>query len=242
MPVLPGTENDSNWQPVIDRLADAPSVDLGPMHSFQARQTPRRLLFTTSYYKFAAKLIRANLDRGTRGRVLDVGCGEGLGTYLVAKEIGSAHGVDFDEGLIEVAQRNWTDAKLDDDSPACTFDAVDFLTMEAEPFDAVINFDVIEHIRPDNAAAFIEGLHARTQPGGLAIVGTPNQTSAVHASAVTNAGHINLYEGARLHDEMAAVFDRVLMFGANDEVVHTGFLPMCHYLIAVGLRGPEGSA
>src|SRR5262249_34885242 len=33
-------------------------------------------------------------------------------------------------------------------------------------------------------------------------------------------------------------FDNVFMFGMNDEVVHTGYAPMCHYLwsLAVGVR------
>ena len=36
-------------------------------------------------------------------------------------------------------------------------------------------------------------------------------------------------------------FDHVFMFGANDEVVHTGFLPMAHYLLAVGCK-PRSSS
>ena len=37
-------------------------------------------------------------------------------------------------------------------------------------------------------------------------------------------------------EEMKKYFHHVFLFGANDEVVHTGFLPMAHYLIAVGCR------
>ncbi|MEM8782849.1 MAG: class I SAM-dependent methyltransferase [Planctomycetota bacterium] len=233
-------ETDSRWRPVVDLMAGAPPVELGVMHSYHARKTPRRLLYTTSYYKFAAKLIAANTPPARKGaaRVLDVGCGEGIGTYLVAKECGSARGVDFDVDLIETARRNWVERGADAGEPICAFEAKDFLAEPRADFDAVINFDVIEHIQPDNAAGFIGGMAANLRPGGIAVVGTPNVTSAVYASAVTNAGHVNLYDADRLHNEMAARFRRVLMFGANDEVVHTGFAPMCHYLIAVGV-GPK---
>ncbi|MEM1445111.1 MAG: class I SAM-dependent methyltransferase [Planctomycetota bacterium] len=227
-------EKDSRWQPVIDLMAGAQPVQLGVMHSYHARKTPRRLLYTTSYYKFAAKLIAANTphDRKGQARVLDVGCGEGIGTYLVAKECGFARGVDFDEDLIETANLNWVQR---DASPICEFAAKDFLIEPQAEFDAVINFDVIEHIQPENAAGFIAGMAANLKPAGLAVVGTPNVTSAQYASAVTNAGHVNLYDADRLHDEMAERFARVFMFGANDEIVHTGYAPMCHYLIAVGV-------
>lgn len=224
------TEKDSRWQPVIDMMAGAKPVELGAMHSYHARKTPRRLLYTTSYYKFAAKLIAANTPKPAR--VLDVGCGEGIGTYLVAKECGFARGVDFDADLIATADKNWVQ---NDNEPVCEFAAKDFLEEPQADFDAVINFDVIEHIQPDNAERFIAGMAANLRDHGLAIVGTPNVTSAQYASAVTNAGHVNLYDGNRLHDEMSAHFSRVFMFGANDELVHTGYFPMCHYLIAVGV-------
>lgn len=252
------TEKDSRWQPVVDLMAGAAPVEFGAMHSYHARHTPRRLLYTTSYYKFAAKLISANSPRptrppGTRGkpgntvRVLDVGCGEGIGTYLVAKECGFARGVDFDADLIATAQKNWAPPEAPPETTAaspeaadegriCEFAVADFLQETRADFDAVINFDVIEHIQPDNAERFLAGMAENLRPHGLAVVGTPNITSAQYASAVTNAGHINLYDGHRLHDEMAAHFSRVFMFGANDEVVHTGHFPMCHYLIAVGVK------
>lgn len=223
-------EDQSRWEPVKEIMADAPPVALGPMHSFHARQSPRRLLFTTSYYKFAAKMIRSN--SGPDSRVLDVGCGEGIGTYLVAKECGFARGVDFDEASITTAQANWTE-------PNTEFACVDFLTEAPGHYDAVINFDVIEHIQPKNAFAFLKGIRENLTQNGIAIVGTPNITTKPYASAVTNAGHINLYSGDRLYEEMAEHFTQVFLFGANDEIVHTGFPPMCHYLLAVGVK-PKG--
>ena len=42
----------------------------------------------------------------------------------------------------------------------------------------------------------------------------------------------------RLRALMQRYFRNVFMFGMNDEVLHTGFAPMCHYLwsLAVGVR------
>lgn len=216
----------SRWEPVKDLMAGAAPVTLGAMHAYHMARTPRRLLYSMSYYKFAAKMIGKGADNlGTR--VLDIGCGEGLGTWIVASECGFAKGVDFDRDLIATAQRNWP-------ADRAVFECGDVLAMKSQPFDAVINFDVIEHILPANAGAFLAAMAANLKPYGLAIVGTPNITSQPYASAVTNAGHVNLYDADRLEIEMKQHFKQVFMFGANDEIVHTGFAPMCHYLIAVG--------
>ena len=111
-----------------------------------------------------------------------------------------------------------------------------FLDLPDEPYDAVVTFDVIEHILPQNADNFMAKVTANLSPYGIAIVGTPNLTAREYASAAANAGHVNLYSGERLEQEMLRHFTQVFMLGANDELVHTGFLPMAHYLIAVGCR------
>jgi len=218
----------SRWDPVKDLMHGAAPVTLGAMHAYHMARTPRRILYTLSYYKFAAKMIAP----GRRGddppaRVLDIGCGEGLGTWLLAAECGFAKGVDFDAELIATAKQNWP-------AERATFECADVLSMKSEEYDAAVSFDVIEHVLPEHAGGFLRAIAGHLSPPGIAIVGTPNITSKPYASAVTNAGHVNLYDAERLEREMAAHFKNVFMFGASDEVVHTGFAPMCQYLIAVG--------
>jgi 2-polyprenyl-3-methyl-5-hydroxy-6-metoxy-1,4-benzoquinol methylase len=207
-------------------MAQAPPVELGQHVAYWLRRTPRRALHSTSYYKFAAKML------GRGRRVLDIGCGEGLGTWLLAAECGGAVGVDFDQDAVAVAKKNWPD-------PRIRFDCADALSLAGkERFDGVVHFDVIEHIAPEHADDFLVKTADLLGPEGIYVVGTPNITSRQYASAVTNAGHINLYSGERLEESLRRVFRFVFMFGANDEVVHTGFLPMAHYLLGVGCGRP----
>ncbi|MEM6750370.1 MAG: class I SAM-dependent methyltransferase [Planctomycetota bacterium] len=221
-------------------------LSFGPFWSYVARRTPRRLLYTMAYYRFAARLIGGGSFGQASKRVLDVGCGEGGGTHLMAQACGSALGVDFDEDSIAAAQRNWpgapgSDRQVHSSNPPharLRFACEDLHRVEAGGFDAVVNFDVVEHLQPESAPSFFRGMADRLGPRGMAVVGTPNVTSKVYANAVTNAGHINLYDGPGLRSAMAEAFEYAFLFGANDEVVHTGFPPMCHYLIAVGV-GPK---
>ena len=234
------TQTQSCWDPVKELMDGAAPVQYGPMHAYHATHSPRRMLYTMSYYKFAAKMIANNLGE-RRGRVLDIGCGEGLGTWLLAKECGSAHGLDIDADLIDVARENWqapgSDVSVTQNTQSsASFDCSDFLQAKPDPdqlYDGVASMDVIEHILPDNADHFIANIAAHLTEAGVAVVGTPNITSRQYASAVTNAGHVNMYSGESLQAAFEKHFHHVFVFAANDEVIHTGFFPMAHYLIAL---------
>ena len=101
-------------------------------------------------------------------------------------------------------------------------------------FDAVVSLDVVEHVEPDSANLFFEAIAANLDGDGVAVVGTPNATAEAYASEPSRRGHVNLYEAPRLKEAMEGIFQNVFMFGINDELVHTGFAPMAHYLVAVG--------
>ena len=198
------------------------TISFGRYVSFWFHRTPRRVLHSQCYYKFAAHLI------GSEKRVLDVGCNEGLGTYLLGKECGYAKGIDFDETAIAAATANFACEQVE-------FEEADVLTMALEQiYDAVTSFDVIEHIYPEHVSEFYQALKASITPDGLAILGTPSLVSQQFASHVSRTGHVNIYAPDRLEAEMKEHFRHVFLFSCNDELIHTGFAPLAHYLLVVG--------
>ena len=60
------------------------------------------------------------------------------------------------------------------------------------------------------------------------------------ASPPSKAGHVNCKDGLGFRALMQRFFHNVFLFSMNDEVVHTGFYPMAHYLFALccGPRRP----
>jgi 2-polyprenyl-3-methyl-5-hydroxy-6-metoxy-1,4-benzoquinol methylase len=204
-------------------MRDASPVELGRYVSYWFHRTPRRLLYALSYYKFASKLI------GPSKRVLDLGCNEGLGTWVLAHACGCAKGVDFDAEAIAAAQRNFS-------SPCVAFSCADLFDMPHQQWDAVTSFDVIEHIFPENADQFLSVVASQLHHTGLAVIGTPSLTGQQFASEISRKGHVNVYSHERLEEAMKRHFAHVFLFAANDEVVHTGYLPLAHYLIAVGCQ------
>lgn len=65
--------------------------------------------------------------------------------------------------------------------------------------------------------------------------GTPNVTASQYASEKSQEGHINLKSHQSLKELVGGYFKNVFLFSMNDEVVHTGYYPMAHYLLAVGV-------
>jgi 2-polyprenyl-3-methyl-5-hydroxy-6-metoxy-1,4-benzoquinol methylase len=222
---MPTPEDKSaDWRDVLTMMGDQ-RVQLGPYFSYILLKTPRRLLHLLSYYKFAAKMI------GKNKRVIEVGCSEGVGTILLAEHAASCLGVDLDAASIDIANATVASDRL-------TFRCMNVFDAPPGSFDAAVALDTIEHIETAREDDFVGGIAALLESHGVFVCGTPNITSDQYASAHTKLGHINLYSAERLGALMERHFHNVFLFSANDEVVHTGFSPMAHYLIALGV-GPR---
>ncbi|MCP5468968.1 MAG: class I SAM-dependent methyltransferase [Chlamydiales bacterium] len=175
-----------------------------------------------SYYKFAAKMI------GGKKRVLDVGCNEGLEPIFLAKECNYALGIDQDAEAISFAKQNFSGELID-------FEKVDFLHSDMTgEWDAVTSFDLIGNIAPELAESFIGKIASFLKEDGVAVIGTPSKVS----QELSSLEQPNLYDHERLEEEMQKHFRHVFMFAANDEVVHTGYMPLAHYFIVVAC-GPK---
>lgn len=208
-------------------------IDLGYHWSYNLRQDPKRLAFVLSRYKFAAKMACRDAD------VLELGCSEGIGTPILAEFARSYTGVDFDAQAIGDARANWRQPNWD-------FIQTDFIGQVFTPpgseagaakpagFGAIVSMDVVEHIYPEHEQSFWQTVHANLAPEGVAVIGTPNISSAPYASAASQQGHVNLFDAARLQAAMEAICHTSFLFGINDEMVHTGYAPMCHFLVIVG--------
>jgi 2-polyprenyl-3-methyl-5-hydroxy-6-metoxy-1,4-benzoquinol methylase len=219
--VDPKSRELKKWSETKEMIAGAQPITLGPYFSHIVRRSPRRLLHLLSYYKFAAKMI--GVDR----KIMDVGCSEGFGSIILAEFAADFLGVDIDTAAIEQAKTSFQ-------SERTRFQCADFLKADLGVFDAVTCFDVIEHIYPENEDTFLARVASHLKSNGMAVIGTPNITSDQYASPWTKEGHVNLYSGERLRESLERHFQKVVVFSANDEIVHTGFLPMAHYLLAVG--------
>jgi 2-polyprenyl-3-methyl-5-hydroxy-6-metoxy-1,4-benzoquinol methylase len=219
---------EPQYQIQAETLERLGPVELGPTASHTWRSDPRRLAFLLARYKFVSKMFAG------RRSAVEFGCGDGFGMRVVLQTVGHVHGIDFDQFFIDWARRHAAHERLN-----CTFERMD-ITRESSgrTFDCAYSLDVIEHIEPQREDAFMDCIAASLCNGGACIVGTPNITAGPYASPWSAEGHINLKSAETLRSTMERVFSQVFLFSMNDEVVHTGFAPMAHYLFCLGV-GPR---
>ena len=68
---------------------------------------------------------------------------------------------------------------------------------------------------------------------GVLIIGIPSLESQKYATKWSKVGHINCKSKKDFKNFLSKFFNNVFMFSMNDEVVHTGYDKMSHYLIGI---------
>ena len=116
------------------------------------------------------ELERAGLIRGT---VLDVGCGTGEHTILLARLGYDVLGVDFAPQAVEQAHRN-AEAK----GVEARFEVADVMNHPDEPrYDTIVDSALFHIFDDTDRPKYVASLHNATQPGGV-----------VHVLALSDAG------------------------------------------------------
>jgi len=198
----------------------------GPWTTHISRTDPRHLAFLLARYKFVSKMLSG------KKRALEVGCGDAFGTPLVLQEVDKIVGVDFEPLIIADLKERLARDHISD----LTVSVHDLTQSAVEgTFDCAYSLDVIEHIPLEQERVFVENILKSLTDDSILIIGTPNITASQYASEASMAGHINLKSGGSLRTLLKSFFQNVFIFSMNDEIVHTGYLPMSHYIIGMGV-------
>ncbi len=114
-------------------------------------------------YKFACKFVNKN------DVVLDVACGVGYGSFILAKEtnLSKIIAVDKEKQAITFARKYYHDDKV-------TYRIGDIFSLDIpdDYFDCIVSFETVEHV---DGSALVKLFYKRLKRGGLLIVSTPNQ-------------------------------------------------------------------
>jgi SAM-dependent methyltransferase len=140
-------------------------------------------------------------------RVIDMACGEGYGSEVLARGAASVVGVDANPDAHEHARLRYTRQNL-------TFErGVVENHGEAGAFDAVVFLQTIEHVQDPVAA--LRHFRSLLAPGGTVYVSTPNllTLAAPGAAKSDNPWHIKEYRATEFEQLCREVFDQVRMFG-----------------------------
>jgi 2-polyprenyl-3-methyl-5-hydroxy-6-metoxy-1,4-benzoquinol methylase len=138
-------------------------------------------------------------------RVVDLACGEGYGSAVLARVAAGVVGVDANPDAHAHARLRYR-------APNLRFER-DMVERFAEPCDAVVFLQTIEHVHdPDGV---LENVKSMLGPGGAAYVSTPNVLTLAPDGAERsgNPWHLREYRAEEMRELCAAHFGSVELYG-----------------------------
>jgi 2-polyprenyl-3-methyl-5-hydroxy-6-metoxy-1,4-benzoquinol methylase len=138
-------------------------------------------------------------------RVIDMACGEGYGSEVLAGTARSVVGVDANPEAHEHARLRYR-------RPNLRFERA-LVDSFAEPCDAVVFLQTIEHVQ--DADAILEHFKSMLEPGGALYVSTPNLLTLAPPGAEKsdNPWHVREYRAGEFRELCRAHFERVELIG-----------------------------
>lgn len=120
--------------------------------------------------------------------VLDLACGNGYGSNLMAQYAKEVIGVDIDESVISYAKKTYISSNLQFE-----IGSAEKTNLESRYFDIVVSFETIEH--HDRHEEMLEEIKRVLKPGGILIISSPDKYYYSDVRSFKNKYHIKeLYE------------------------------------------------
>jgi ubiquinone/menaquinone biosynthesis C-methylase UbiE len=115
-------------------------------------------------------------------KVLDIACGEGYGSALLAGAALEVTGMDIDTPTIDKAKEKYRLTNV-----SFRTGQVENIPFEAGLFDTVVSFETIEHITDHQQ--MMQEIRRVLKPGGLLIISTPDKANYSDKTGIKNPFH-----------------------------------------------------
>src|SRR3990167_2932557 len=121
--------------------------------------------------------------------VLDIACGTGYGTQIIAKDAAKVYGVDISKETIEYAKENFN-------APNITYKLgnASKIPLDDNSVDVVVSFETIEHVK--EYEKFVDEVKRVLKDNGQFIVSTPNDDEFID----DNEFHVHEFQFTELKE------------------------------------------
>lgn len=153
---------------------------------------------TLKAYKIVEPLIT--------GKVLEIGCGEGYGINMLAKQSDHLTVIDKSDITTKPIALNYPEVEVINTT-------IPPIKLDDNTFDTIVSFQVIEHIKDEEL--FVKEIYRILKPGGKAYISTPNSVKTI----VRNPWHYREYTYQELDALLSKVFKQYTIQGiqGNDK-------------------------
>ena len=152
-------------------------------------------------------------SRFTAGkRVLDLGCGEGYGTWIISRSASEAVGMDAGDETISKAESRYVAENL-----SYVAGHSGSLPFAEKSFDMVVCFELIEHIPEAAQVDCLAQIKKVLKQDGVLLISTPNKSLSTHPNE--NPYHLREMDLPEFTDLIASRFKNVTLLGQNSYMV-----------------------
>lgn len=151
--------------------------------------------------------------------VLDIACGEGYGSALLARNAGSVTGVDIDAVTIEKAKKKYTSGNI-------RFVAADALAtlLPDQSFDLVVSYETLEHLAEQDQ--LLRELKRVLKPDGVLLISTPDKAQYTDKTGYRNPFHQKELYKSDFDTLLHQYFKQVTIL--NQSVCHSSLIRSSH--------------
>ena len=164
-------DDDALYQEIYDTAyhgVDIRPAWIGAHRPRTSVENLRRIAsWASTHYDYYLNFVREYMER--RGDVLDIGCGAGQATAMLARYSENAVGVDSDATVFEFAVKH---------NGGAAYINAPFPYETTRTFDYIFCVETMEHIPYEQQEAFIDKALAMLRPDGRMFITTPNESSA----------------------------------------------------------------
>ena len=197
-------------------------VKLGYRSGYAFLNNPKYLGMTLSRYKFVSRMFEGY------DQVLEIGAGDGFKSLVVETSCKNLTLSDIDSRDITAFKKDYSKISR------ANFIKHDFVKSKLnKKFQGIYALDVLEHVPSSKEHKFLKNILESLLKTGSLIIGIPSLESQKYASPLSKKYHVNCKSKSELKKFLSKYFNSVYMFSMNDEVLHTGFDQMSHYIIAI---------
>lgn len=156
-------------------------------------------------YHWAARLAEDRV-------VVDIACGEGYGSDLMAETARLAIGIDADAGAVEGARKTYARDRLH----FLQGDARQ-LPLADDSIDLLVSFETLEHLAEHER--MVSEIARVTAPEGLAVISTPDRDIYSPDGVRHNEHHVRELNAAEFRQLLSERFEHVRVFGQQFQLM-----------------------